>query len=513
MSALFSPGVALFNRTGILRGYAFTFGSFAFLWLAGLLVPAAWRWPLLLPLWCLAVYLAIALRVSIALAQQKVAALFGHYIRGEWQQDIGDFSAKRAKDNIVLIAHDLGKHLGKVTGQLQESVDHVSGHAAYVATQTGQLASRAEEIAAMLEETASGMEEFAASIERNAANCKEASERARDAHHAGEEAQTKIKALSETAYARQASRQRVHQAVDVIENIAFQTNMLALNAAMEAARVGTAHGEAGRGFGVVATQVRELAQKSADAVGSIRNIVKEVAEQEQEALASLQQGEAAIAAIVSRAADTSRIIGDIAAASSEQHAGISQIKMAIEHMATLTQQNAAAVDDTTATARALSHESGTLMSLLSGYLPSGYEDRHLAVTTLLRGQELIRQLGLAAACEVLADKHHAFFAAAPQVSVSVIRMDGTLLANSSNPASAGQSILGQRDIHGHPYVQATIDNIRKSGSTWIEYATINRKTGVLETKLGYSERVEGQEIWLNCAVFRREDAPVVASKN
>jgi len=158
----------------------------------------------------------------------------------------------------------------------------------------------------------------------------------------------------------QAAQKIVH-IISVIDGIAFQTNILALNAAVEAARAG----EQGRGFAVVAGEVRSLAQRSAAAAKEIKGLISEsVARIEQGASLADETGRV-IADVVKSVRHVTDVVAEISAASAEQSTGIEQVNVAITHMDSVTQQNAALVEQASAAAESLKEQSMSLAHSVS----------------------------------------------------------------------------------------------------------------------------------------------------
>jgi methyl-accepting chemotaxis protein len=225
------------------------------------------------------------------------------------------------------------------------------------------LSSRTEQQASSLEETASSMEELASAVKLNAQNAKQANQLASSASdvalRGGEIVGHVVKTMSEI---NQSSR-KIEDIIAVIDGIAFQTNLLALNAAVEAARAG----EHGRGFAVVAGEVRNLALRSANAAKEIKTLITDSVDKTTAGAKQVETAGNTMQEIVISVQRVTDMMGDIAAASIEQSAGIDQVNDAITSMDEVTQQNAALVEQASAAAESLLEQSGSLLATVSAF--------------------------------------------------------------------------------------------------------------------------------------------------
>ena len=159
------------------------------------------------------------------------------------------------------------------------------------------------------------------------------------------------------------SSKRIQEIISVIDGIAFQTNILALNAAVEAARAG----EQGRGFAVVAAEVRNLAQRSAAAAKEIKTLITESVEKVGDGTRFVDAAGKQIEEVVVAVKRVSDIISEITAASVEQSSGIEQVSQAVGQMDQATQQNAALVEESTASAETMKGQASQLVQLVATY--------------------------------------------------------------------------------------------------------------------------------------------------
>lgn len=252
-------------------------------------------------------------------------------------------------NEVINRIHDLIVDIKDISSSIVLSSNDInSGHQG--------LSQRAEEQASSLEETATSMEEMTVTVKNNAESAHKATLLANnaraDAVKGGDVIQRTDTAMDEINHA----SARIADITSTIDSIAFQTNLLALNAAVEAARAG----EQGRGFAVVASEVRNLAQNSADAAKEIKNIIQDTLDKVKNGSNLVAESGATLNEIVTSVTKVADIVSDIASASNEQASGIEQVNAAIIQMDDMTQQNAALVEEATATSASMKHQATTL---------------------------------------------------------------------------------------------------------------------------------------------------------
>ncbi len=229
---------------------------------------------------------------------------------------------------------------------MTEGIAQVNDAAGQVSSASQGLAEGASEQASSLEETSSALEQMAAMTRTNAANAKQANELSAKSHSDADNGSVTMTAIAE-------SSGQISKIIKVIEEIAFQTNLLALNAAVEAARAG----EHGKGFAVVADEVRNLAQRAAQASGEITGLIED-------SVGKAREGTEAIQGIVSGVAKVTELIDGIAQASQEQAQGVDQVNTAVSQMDRVTQQNAAGAEESASAAEELSAQAAATKGLV-----------------------------------------------------------------------------------------------------------------------------------------------------
>jgi methyl-accepting chemotaxis protein len=258
--------------------------------------------------------------------------------------------------------------LRRIVSQVRGASDSIVSASTQIASGANDLSSRTEQSAANLEETASAMEEIAATVKRGEDAVGEASRLAVANAEQAEQGGRIVGELVQTMQAINGSSVRIGDIIGTIDGIAFQTNILALNAAVEAARAG----EQGRGFAVVASEVRALAQRSATAAREIKSLVGTSLGQTESGVQVVQKAGDQIQAIVASSRRVNELLAEVSVGAREQTAGVMQSARAVQELDSVTQQNAALVEQTAAAAGSLQDQAQGLAGEVSQFkLPAG----------------------------------------------------------------------------------------------------------------------------------------------
>jgi len=260
--------------------------------------------------------------------------------------------------------HSLMHGLESMQSRLSRIVDAIKSSASSISTASGQIAQgnadlshRTEEQAASLEETAASIEQLTSTVRLNQDNAASGDEVACEGAKAAEKAGGVVSEMLAAMTEISANSEKVAQIVSLIESIAFQTNILALNAAVEAARAG----DQGRGFAVVAGEVRALAQRSATSAREIKDLIETSTSVVQAGRDLAARAGRDMEEVVTSVMRMKTITGEIATASREQAIGIEQVNVAIAQLDSVTQQNAALVEESAAAAHSMAEQARDLL--------------------------------------------------------------------------------------------------------------------------------------------------------
>ena len=249
-----------------------------------------------------------------------------------------DFTAriKNPKGQVDIITNSLGNEISTMlTASLTNGIE-LQGEAGTLKQAVETLSTASNQQAASLEETAAAMEEMTSNVQNNVQKSNEMATMANQTDSAAKDGAELAKRTSTAMTEIQTATNSINDAVAIIENIAFQTNILSLNAAVEAATAG----DAGKGFAVVAQEVRNLANRSADAAKEIKTMAALAANKSNEGMNIATELTRGFEVIADKIAQTAIMVQDVSNANREQMQGIGQINTAVTQLDQMTQENA-----------------------------------------------------------------------------------------------------------------------------------------------------------------------------
>jgi len=285
-----------------------------------------------------------------SLAGGNLANPITHLFPPAYEKLRNDFNAAVAKLAEAMLA-------------ISGSVDAMTGGTAEISAAADDLSHRTEAQAANLEETAAAIDEVTAAVRQAAGNAEQAAEMAKAAKtradESGEVAGRAIIAMGEI----NRFSGEISQIIGIIDEIAFQTNLLALNAGIEAARAG----DAGRGFAVIATEVRALASRSGDSARQIKALMDSSGKSVGHGVELVNEMAISLTDILARVTAVSGLVADISLAAREQATGLASVNTAVNGLDKATQQNAAVAEQTSAASQQLADEAKVLNGLVARF--------------------------------------------------------------------------------------------------------------------------------------------------
>ena len=239
-----------------------------------------------------------------------------------------------------------------VVRDVRHEVANLRGATQEIAAGNQDMSMRTESQASNLEQTAASMEEINGTTQQTTQLARDGASAARETSGVAKRSHEAVLAVAQTMQEISESSRRIGDIIQVIEGVAFQTNILALNAAVEAARAG----EQGRGFAVVAAEVRALAQRTTSAAKEIRDLIEESRLRVDTGTARTAEARARMDEAMESVDKVATVLEEISHATGEQSLGVSKVSSAVVDLDAITQQNAAMVEELAAAAQSLNSQ-------------------------------------------------------------------------------------------------------------------------------------------------------------
>ncbi len=323
---------------------------------------------------------AAVLRTAVARPLQEVLAL-SHRLAA------GDLSAEpasgRGRDLIGRVFQALGQvtlNLRAAVRDAEDEVQLIRGACAGITAGNGELGERTRSQSGSLERTAASMAQITGTVRDSADAAQAAAERASQAEAVTRRGNADVSRVSQTMEAISDSSRRIAEIIQVIDSIAFQTNILALNAAVEAARAG----EQGRGFAVVAAEVRALAQRTSGAAREIKALIESSTQDVRAGAQQVAQARETLDAALASVREVDALIGRISVGAREQLAGISQVNEAVTQLEGINQRNGHMVEQLSGSALALQGQADVVAASVGVFHLGGGAQRMLPDAVALR---------------------------------------------------------------------------------------------------------------------------------
>ena len=261
----------------------------------------------------------------------------------------------------IYLSLSITRSLNQVISGLTEASDQVASAAKEVSSASQSLAEGSSQQAASVEETSSSLEEMSSMTKQNASNAGQADSLMKQANQVVNKANVSMSQLTTSMQEISKASEETSKIIKTIDEIAFQTNLLALNAAVEAARAG----EVGAGFAVVADEVRNLAMRAADAAKNTAALIEGTVKKVTDGTALVKTTNDAFKEVAISTAKVGELVGEIAAASTEQSQGIEQVNIAVTEMDKVTQQNAATAEESASASEELNAQAEEMKSFVA----------------------------------------------------------------------------------------------------------------------------------------------------
>ncbi|TVP45331.1 MAG: HAMP domain-containing protein [Halomonas sp.] len=308
-----------------------------------------------------ALYIAVQIIInrSVINPLQRAVRICENIAKGDLTSQI-EARGRNEIGRLYSAMEDMQERLEEMIGTLNLSSEAVASSSKQIASGSQDLASRTEQQAAALQQTAASMDEISSIVRQNADTADQAQQLTLDAANqantgkqASERTSLLMRELEETSH-------KVHDIIQVIDSIAFQTNILALNASVEAARAG----EHGRGFAVVASEVRSLATKTSTSSKEIRTMIEDISQRIVVGAEQAAKNGHDMAEINEAIRKVTEMMKELALAAKEQESGISQVSTAVSQMDSATQENVSLVEETSTASASLQDEAERLAELV-----------------------------------------------------------------------------------------------------------------------------------------------------
>ena len=300
---------------------------------------------------------------------------------GDLTADI-EASGKGLVGKLAQSLNQLNVNLRSIVRDARNEVNQMMVATEEISSGNQDLSARTEMQASNLQQTAASMEQITGTVRTSSDTARQAASLAHETTAVTQRSSAAVDDVTQMMAAIEDSSRRINEIIQVIDSIAFQTNILALNAAVEAARAG----EQGRGFAVVASEVRALAQRTASAAKEVKQLITDSAEKISAGSRLTETAKTTMAEALKSVEKVGSLVEVISHGANEQLTGISQINSAIAQLDTITQQNAAAVEQISASSMALASRAQVVSSTVQVFRIDAHQQHAMPDAVALRRQ-------------------------------------------------------------------------------------------------------------------------------
>jgi len=385
----------------------------------------------------------------------------------------------------------------RIVADVRAGTVAIASTSGLIAADNVALSSRTESQASALEQTAATMEELTATVRQNADNARLGSELAGTATNFAVKGGHVMEQVVNTMGSIRDSSRKIGEIIGVIDGIAFQTNILALNAAVEAASAG----DQGRGFAVVAAEVRSLAQRSATAAREIKSLIGDSVEKVNAGGRLVDDAGQTMDEIVASVRRVASLMSEIASASVEQSTGIDEINLAVIQTDSMTQQNAALVQEASRTAAGLQEQAVALSKTVSDFNLGACEFGHPdeAVNMVHSAGAFMVAHGREAIIDEVNRMNKGQFIDR-DLYISLYSAAGIGVGHGTNRRLLGIDALGLKDLDGKLFVKDIMTIAKREGAGWVEYKWSNPVSKEPMTKSTYFE--QAGDLVIACGTYK-----------
>jgi methyl-accepting chemotaxis protein len=412
----------------------------------------------------------------------------------------GDLSRSmqvKGRDEVADIGHlvdGMNNRLSAMVAQVRSSAARVEMAGQQVSEGSLALSQRTEDQATSLAHTVVTIAQVSAAAAANAESSQELNALTQALSENAEKGGTAMVETVNSMGRLEESSRRVAEVVGLIDDIAFQTGMLSLNAAVEAARAG----EAGRGFSVVASEVRQLAQRCAESAEEIRQLIGNAVDQVTQSSNNIQQVSAALDAVMSGIRSVSDRLHNISTSSAQQSASLGEVTQSVGSLDGITRQNAVMVEEATASSRVLVERAQTLRDAVGTIrLRQGSADEAHAL--VMRAVQHLQTVDRQQALQDFQDTELGFIDR--DLFLFGIDREGSYFIHGSRPGEIGSTVFESPGLDGDKFLPE-FWRVADHGGGWISYMIRNPATGMIDKKESFIVKIGDNEA-IGCGVYQQ----------